>query len=73
VAALTNAKRVFRKTWCRAGQKLELVYASDFADIKHSVAGDLPEGSLPADARPTGGNASVAHAEFAAGFNCFQG
>jgi hypothetical protein len=26
-----------------------------------------------ADARPTGGNASVAHDELAACFNCFQG
>jgi hypothetical protein len=51
-----------------------LIYASDFTYIKHSVTSDLPDDSLPgADARPTGGNASVAHNEFAACFSCFQG
>jgi acetyltransferase-like isoleucine patch superfamily enzyme len=34
------------KTRCRPGQKLVLVHASDFAYIKYSVAGDLPEGSI---------------------------
>jgi hypothetical protein len=63
---LTNAKRVSGKTRRRSGQKLALVYASDFTQVKHSIAGDSPDGSLPADARPTGGNASAAHDEFAA-------
>jgi hypothetical protein len=34
------------KKRCRPGQKLVLVHASDFAYIKYSVAGDLPEGSI---------------------------
>jgi len=32
----------------------------------------LPDDSLPADARPTGGNASVAHNEFAACYNSLR-
>jgi hypothetical protein len=71
VAPLTNAKGVFRKTRCRPGQKFAPVSAPDFTCTKHSVASDLPDGSLPADARPTGGNASVAHDKFAACFITF--
>jgi hypothetical protein len=68
VALLTNAKMVFQKTRCRFAPKRVLACGSGFMSVQYSAAS-----GMPAVARPTGGNAGVAHDEFAACVRCFQG